>query len=237
MCNLNIYIVRVPSSLSSENFSDFINCIPSHRQEKIRKYIRQEDAIRSLFGQLLLQTVIQKERDILKDDLIFGRNKYGKPYIYNLEDYHFNISHSGEYVICVTHNQPVGIDIEYIKPVSLEIAKQYFSKEEYNLIISQPKDSQNSLFYDFWTLKESFIKAVGKGLYIPLNSFAFSISEDKEFILKVNPYPENFFFKQYEINPQYKLSVCSKTFCFPQKVNEINYTNLIPNSIYRNIKS
>ncbi|EEK53286.1 4'-phosphopantetheinyl transferase [Bacillus thuringiensis serovar pondicheriensis BGSC 4BA1] len=86
-------------------------------------------------------------------------------------------------------------------------------------------------------MKESFIKAVGKGLYIPLNSFAFSISEDKEFILKVNPYPENFFFKQYEINPQYKLSVCSKTFCFPQKVNEINYTNLIPNSIYGNIKS
>lgn len=232
MCNLNIYAVKIPSALSKKAFSDFVDYIPSHRQDKIRKYVRQEDAIRSLFGQLLLQDVIQKECHILKEDLIFSRNEYGKPYIYNLTDYHFNISHSGEYVVCVTHNQPVGIDIEYIKPISLEIAQQYFSKEEYNLIISQSKMSQISFFFDFWTLKESFIKAIGKGLYMPLNSFAFSITEEKEFILKINPYPERFFFKQYDIDPEYKLSVCAKSLIFPQEVNVINYKNLIPNLIY-----
>lgn len=227
MCNINIYAVKIPSALSKKEFSNFLDHILSYKQDKIKNYIRQEDAIRSLFGQLLVQNVIQKECHILKDDLIFSCNEYGKPYICNLNDYYFNISHSGEYVVCVTHNHPIGVDIEYIKPVSLEIAKQYFSKEEYNLIISQSKKSQISLFYDFWTLKESFIKAIGKGLYMPLNSFAFSITEKREFILKINPYAERFFFKQYDINPEYKLSVCAKSLLFPKKINFINYENLI----------
>lgn len=227
MRNINIYAVKVPSALSKKDFSKFVSYIPSYRRDKIRNYVRQEDAIRSLFGQLLLQNIIQKECPILKDDLIFSRNEYGKPYIYNLNDYHFNISHSGEYVVCVTHDKPVGIDIEYIKPISLEIARRNFSKEEYNLIIGQSKNSQISFFYDLWTLKESFIKAIGKGLYMPLDSFSFSIAEKKGFILKINPYPERFFFKQYDISPEYKLSVCAKSLLFPQEITVINYRNLI----------
>lgn len=234
MCNLNIYIVKIPPFLSAPDFSNFISCIPLPQQKKIKKYVHQKDAIRSLIGQLLLQNVIQKERNVLKGDLIFKRNKYGKPYVYNLQEYHFNISHSGDYVVCVTHNRPVGIDIEFIKPVSLEIAKHYFSKEEYESIMRQPEDSRISYFYDFWTMKESFIKAIGKGLHIPLNSFVFKVTEEKEFILKVNPYSGKFYFKQYHINSEHKLSVCSKAEDFPQRVTEIKYTNLITDARLKN---
>ncbi|EOO16144.1 MULTISPECIES: 4'-phosphopantetheinyl transferase family protein [Bacillus] len=224
MCKLNIYSVNIPEKLSSYEFEIYMKEIPFHTQNRIRRYIKQQDAIRSLFSQLLLQKVIQKEKNVKRDELLFYKNIYGKPYLSNMSNYHFNISHSGKYVVCVTHNEQVGIDIEHIKPISLDITKYFCTLDEYKYILTQPKERHTSLFYDFWTLKESFIKAIGKGLSIPLDSFEFEC-ENGEFFIKENFYSNEFFFKQYNINPGYKLSVCAKSIDFPREIKEIHYSS------------
>ena len=71
----------------------------------------------------------------------------------------FNLSHSGDYAICAISDDEVGCDIEKIKDVNLKIAKRFFSEEEYNNVL---KD--NKLFFRYWTLKESYLKAKGIGI-------------------------------------------------------------------------
>ena len=110
--------------------------------------------------------------------------QYGKPY-YKNSDFNFNISHSGKYVVCAGSNQsPIGVDVEEIKPINIEDFREQFHPDELKEIIG----SSNPLtsFYQFWTKKESVIKADGKGLSIPLNDLNLLVNSDGVKIDKVD---------------------------------------------------
>ncbi|KEK20054.1 4'-phosphopantetheinyl transferase family protein [Bacillus gaemokensis] len=232
---MNIYAVKVPKELSNYEFQCYLNEISKEKREKVMRYVRQEDAIRSLFGELLIRAVIKRERGIANDLLHFSYNEYGKPYLSGELDFHFNISHSGSWVVCATDNKPIGIDIELIKTIDLEIAQRFFTKEEYRYITSQRDYNRLACFYDFWTLKESFVKAIGKGLIVPLNSFSINITTNRKFILKCNITFGSFWLNQYEIDPKYKLSVCSMHENFPSEVIQILYSDLVAHSLVSKI--
>lgn len=112
----------------------------------------------------------------------FTTGEQGKPL---LEDdacpLQFNLSHSHDaIVIAVTRGQTVGVDIEYMKarPRMSDIAEQYFHPQE-SQVVTKALDAGDNLralqqFYKVWTLKEAFIKADGKGMAIPGDSFYFN---------------------------------------------------------------
>lgn len=196
------------SKISKINISDSIlSFLSKETLEKINSYKNKEDVLRTVTGELLIRTIIQKKLKIKNKDIVFKKNEYGKPYLKNSKNFYFNISHSGEWVVCAISEKEVGIDIELIKPLNLEDVKIFFSKKEYDVFIKKKEDEKLSYFYDIWTLKESFLKAIGKGLYIPPSSF--SIRIDKNIIELENVLGKNYKFKQFFI-PGYKLSVCSK---------------------------
>lgn len=226
---MNIYSVKLPNTLSNDEFHHYLNEISIKKQKKIRRYIRRENAIRTLFGELLIRTIIDREKVTTNNLFSFSYNEYGKPYIQDVSNFHFNISHSGNWVVCATDNKPIGLDIELIKPINLEVAKRFFTAEEYEYIINQPPDNQLSCFYDFWTLKEAYIKAIGKGLLVPLNSFSIKIKASKEFILSSDFLTNSFWLTQHEIDSDYKLSVCSAAPNTVSRIVQIPYTNLISN--------
>ncbi|MGW6184938.1 4'-phosphopantetheinyl transferase family protein, partial [Bacillus mycoides] len=143
--------------------------------------------------------------------------EYGKPFFKNFSDFHFNISHSGEWVVCATANSNVGIDIERVSDIeALKLANEFFSDEEFYDIPSMNSDEQINYFYDIWTLKESYIKTIGKGLYIPLNSF--SIKKESRTLISYKNIPKDFYFRRYSIEPNYKISACATREEFPQDI-------------------
>ncbi len=117
-------------------------------------------------------------------DLTFKKGAKDKPYLdYPKTNLTFNLSHTDGLIICaVTKNVDIGADVENVKRDNaiLDIADRYFSEEEVSALNTLPKDQQISRFFDYWTLKESFIKAVGLGLSIPLGDFSFDIKETTE---------------------------------------------------------
>ncbi|MGM1567741.1 MULTISPECIES: 4'-phosphopantetheinyl transferase family protein [Bacillus cereus group] len=169
---------------------------------------KQKDALRSLLGDLLIRSIICEEFNISNSNIHFKFNEFGKPYLYNKPSFHFNISHSGEWVVCaIDHHAPVGIDIEQIKPIDFEIAKCFFSDDEYKHLLLQPTEKQLDYFYTLWTLKESFIKAHGEGFFMPFNTFSFFIMNNEisiDSVYKSNPYK---YFNQLHIHSDYKLSI------------------------------
>ena len=187
------------------------------RKEKMYKYIRERDK-KLLFGSELafLGGIIDMHE--IKDDAqldyfyrLYSRrvDLYGKPYVEN-EAFKYNISHSGKYAVCAFADKEIGIDIENNINVNLDVAKRFYTKQEYiNIISIKSENTQIDTAVKYWVMKESFVKAVGMGLRIPLDSFWFDKVEPG--IWRVNHVYNN---KQYYIellsisNKNYKLDIC-----------------------------
>jgi 4'-phosphopantetheinyl transferase len=111
----------------------------------------------------------------------FSYNPYGKPSLKpsNMQKgIGFNVSHAEDYILfAVSQNEGVGIDIEYLDPQfsTQEIAEQFFSSSEAAVFQSLPENFKTEAFFNCWTRKEAFIKAIGEGLSCPLKDFDVSL--------------------------------------------------------------
>lgn len=133
---------------------------PRHR----RRFIVARASLRAILGSLLQQR---------PEDLTFRYGPQGKPWLESGPS--FNLSHTGERVlIAVTREGRLGVDIEEVKPVrDLEaLAERNFSPDETARVSSTSATNRPELFFRIWTRKEAFLKALGGGLSVPLDSFS-----------------------------------------------------------------
>ena len=159
---------------------------------------------------------------------IIEKNQYGKPYLKCYPNFNFNISHSGDFVVCAIDDKPIGIDIEKIKNIEYkEIVKSFFSVNEFNYITKEQLNIQLSKFYEIWTLKESYIKCCGKGLSIPLKSFSIDIDRYQNIKVIINNEYKEYTFKKFDIEEGYKIAVCSLNKEIPNNITIINQKSLI----------
>ena len=211
---------------------DWMRIIPlmnSQLQAKIQKFRQPEDQLRTLCGELLLQRYALERWRIPPSGLVKKYNAYGKPELAEYPSCHYNISHSGDWVVAAFDYNPVGIDIESAaNPIEISIAERFFSPTEVSLLQEQNEEQQQSLFYDLWTLKESYIKAEGAGLSIPLDSFSFEFQEHNKIKFYRSGKPDTSWdFKQYRIDPGYALAVCGREPDFPEQVEAVRWDKLI----------
>lgn len=150
--------------LPAIEYKKAVSQLPERMQAKIAKYRRWQDAQAYLYGRLLLKygmhslgfnySLVEMETD-----------EHGKPY-FPESPFSFNISHSGEYIVCIIsidEKSHLGIDIEEIRPLELKGFEAVFSPEEKEELDDIMK------FYTYWTRKEAVIKADGRGMSIPLD--------------------------------------------------------------------
>ncbi|PFJ85217.1 4'-phosphopantetheinyl transferase family protein [Bacillus cereus] len=209
--------MKIPKNIESHLFKQLSNLVSNEKKERMKRLLNSCDVNRTLIGDLLIRSLICQKYKINNEEIRFKYNEYGKPFVENFSDFHFNLSHSGEWVVCTTANFNVGIDIEKVSEIeALKLAKEFFSADEFYDISNMNSDEQISYFYDLWTLKESYIKTIGKGLYTQLNSF--SIKKESRALILYKNIPKNFYFKQYNIDPNYKLSACATRDEFPQEI-------------------
>jgi 4'-phosphopantetheinyl transferase len=106
----------------------------------------------------------------------FGRPEIAAPRIQ--PTLRFNLSHTDGLIVClVADDREVGVDVEDIRRAgyTVEIADRYFSPDEVRELRSWPAERQGERFFDYWTLKEAYIKARGLGLQIPLDQFTIQL--------------------------------------------------------------
>ena len=181
--------------------------LPAKEQIRMKRYVRWQDRQAGVIGKLLLQQGLADFRSICTlDDIVF--NSYHKPYFLNGP--FFNISHSGKYVVCCIADIPVGIDIEECKDIQIENFKSIFTSKEWENIADY--EYKNRMFYEYWTKKESVIKADGKGINIPLHSIDVTKSI-------VNLDQNIWFLKMVEIDTDY--------YCCLALAADIEYVDII----------
>ena len=131
-----------------------------------------------------LRKLLSKYTAVAPQSLVFGRNAYGKPHLVEPADtpIQFNMSHTqGMILYAVTRGCPIGVDVEDTRRRAggMELARRFFAQAEVAALEALPTHAQHDAFFRFWTLKEAYIKARGLGLSIPLQSFAFSLGNDR----------------------------------------------------------
>lgn len=166
------YIVQIKENLLNDEFRILLSLVSQEKKNKIIKYHQYIDSQRSLLGDILARYSICEDFNLNNADLSFNTNPYGKPAISSRGKIGHNISHAGRYIVCAVSDTPVGIDVEEIKPIDLRIAERFYSNDEYEYLTSAPTESTYDNFFQLWTMKESYIKMIGRGLSIPLNSFS-----------------------------------------------------------------
>lgn len=143
------------------------------------------DRRRFILGRGFLRAILGRYLACKPDQLQFRYGAYGKPYLsaeWQSCAIQFNLSHADELALfALTSKREIGIDVEIVQPVpQLEaIAARFFSKNEYASILSLPEKLRTERFYQFWTCKEAFIKALGNGLSHPLDQFEVSLVPGK----------------------------------------------------------
>lgn len=204
---LGIYAVKQDNLLNDEDFYRLLNYVSNTKKERINRYLIRSAAQQSLISDVLVRSIIHEQLNLKNSEIQFEQNTYGKPYLKGFEEFHFNVSHSGEWVVCAVSDSVVGVDVEKIKPTDYNISKRFFTEDENEYLICMKGQQKLDSFYDLWTLKESYIKAIGKGLHMSLTDFSIVIYNG--FIYLKHQIENQFYnFKQFSIDMGYKLSVC-----------------------------
>lgn len=157
------------------------------------RFVFEKDRCRYRVTRLLVRYVLSRYVPVAPRDWVFGSTDFGRPFIANNEpaaaDLRFNISHSDQVVmLAITRGLDVGIDVEDLqRRVPLEVAGSFFAADEVRQLDALPQAMKPRRFLDFWTLKESYIKARGKGLSLPLNQFAFDLEHAGGVRLELDP--------------------------------------------------
>lgn len=226
---MKIYAVKILdiSELELNNLTIYID---AEKKYKINRFVNKKDKIRSLISEILIRNIIFENLNINNRDIIFEKNEQGKPNLKGYSDFNFNLSHSGDFVVCAVDDKPIGIDIEKIKSIDYNgIAQSFFSKDEYDFISKGDLQTQVDKFYEIWTLKESYIKTDGRGLTIPLKSFSINIDEYENIDLITKNELKKCNFRKFNIESEYKMAVCSLNKEIPNDIIRINQNCLIDN--------
>lgn len=220
---VNVYAANI-EEFDSEFFKTNYKKISLKRQQKVVKYKNTDDKKRAILAELLLITSLNLNGVKLKPGSLnqIQFNEFDKPHLTGIRK-QFNISHSGKYVVSAVSDCDVGVDVQKFEQKDIEnLSRNFFSQNEHSDIIKTPPYKRTALFYDIWTAKESYLKNKGTGLNTNLNSFSIKIKNRCAYIENDRRY----FFKYYDINPNYSLCVCSKTNDFCGSVWFINPANI-----------
>ncbi len=223
-----VYLIR---TVSVEDFlkskDHLLELLPQSARQILNRFSRANDGQRSLLGEVIVRKIAAAKLLISPDRLEIAKTEKGKPFIVRNNGVHFNVSHSGEWVAVAFGDSDVGIDIEKIRRVDYRIAERYFSageKEQLNRLVG---DDKLHFFFELWTMKESYLKLLGKGLTKSLGSFTVIKTGNKYNLNDSHMQANSVFFRQYPVEKDYKLAVCSFQNDFNEKIKTIQFGELV----------
>lgn len=202
--------------------------MPKYRKDRALRYRMEADRIRSVAAMALLIKAYEDyvriesiDSETILPEICIGQN--GKPY-FDESSIYFNLSHSGERVVCVFSDAPVGCDVEYKNDGALKIAKRFFTENEYRIIADVTDElERNRLFDKVWTLKESVVKMMGDGLTFPINEF--EVIDDEANVKKsitIEKYSQTMYLQAYSHYDNYGYACCCLNGDFAEEIISVS---------------
>jgi 4'-phosphopantetheinyl transferase len=198
---------------------------PEAKQQ--RRFVFERDRHQYLVCRGLIRYTLSRYAPVAPADWQFSYNNYGRPEVLRgLCDLplRFNLSHTrGMGVLAITLSQDIGVDVEDTNrgDVGIHIADRYFSPREVADLRALPASQQPRTFFDYWTLKESYIKGRGMGLSLPLDKFSFELRHQPPSIdiePELNDPPTDWQFRQFNPNDRHLVALAVRAKELPLRI-------------------
>ncbi len=220
-----IFYTHFNTPLPTDSWQFYISPLPHYLQQKINRFRRWQDQHASLLGKLLLQQALSQVGYPSDSLYRLQYNEYNRPFLDKHVD--FNISHAGEYVICaIILDGRLGIDIEAIRIIDLADFYHYMTPQQWQAITNSWDTFE--VFYNYWTIKESVIKAEGRGLSIPLQDIHIEAGQARL-------YDHNWFIKPLKIDSRYACHLAINRAKVIDQVIQIQFEESTPQFYFKQI--
>lgn len=166
------------------NISDYhsyaherLSILTEEEREKANRFYKEEDQLRCRVVYVLLREILSIYSGVKEELIEIDRTEKGKPFMKGKSALFFNLSHSGDKVLFgFSSREEIGVDIEKEKPCrDLDgLIGACCSEGEKNLLSVLSGKEKEQLFYRFWSLKEAYLKGIGKGITVTLKNVDFS---------------------------------------------------------------
>jgi 4'-phosphopantetheinyl transferase len=178
-----IAVWRVPMKIDQPLRDDEWGSLSADERARAERFKFDAPRIRLVRCRRALRFILSQWLDVAPSSLIFEYGEHGKPELISPCGIpSFNVSHSHDWaMVAVTATGQLGVDVERCDPRMTwpGLARRFFSAREVNDLFALPAEQQLAAFYQIWTGKEAFIKAIGRGLSFPLGSFSVECCPDR----------------------------------------------------------
>lgn len=183
---MHVHLADPVALADPERIRRYLGMIEPPEREQYRRFMFDQHRQEYLVTRALVRTTLSQYVPRAPEDWRFVRTEHGRPLIAGAASdpetrwLTFNLSNTTGLVACaVARERELGVDVEWMdrRGQALEVADRFFSAPEVEELRARSEDRQLDRFFDYWTLKESYIKALGKGLTLPLESFALVLDE------------------------------------------------------------
>lgn len=204
-----VYALDLEGIKDPKEYPKMLESLPEYRKKKIESFRNPKGRIESFGAGVLLKKVCSLHG--MSDHLI-SLGEHGKP---QSDEFYFNLSHSGNMVLCAVSKKLVGCDIEKIETPTLRIAKRFFTENENKYLEKFEENQKAEEFFRLWTMKEAYVKMTGEGLTCSLKEFEIHI--DDMIQIYRNQSLQNCCVKEYSMQG-YKVSVCAAEHSFAEDI-------------------
>lgn len=177
---VHVWLVEPERIVDPRLVAAYLPLLDAGERERQRRFHFERHRHQYLVSHALVRLALSRYAPVAPEAWRFVPNEYGRPAIVGPEGQwlRFNLSHTdGMALVAVGRDVDLGADIEDAQRSgeTVEIADHYFARSEVQALRALPKERQQARFFEYWTLKEAYIKARGAGLSLPLDQFAFDL--------------------------------------------------------------
>ena len=180
---IDMWYAYVDRLIASDSIENHLKVLSDSERAQLDQFSLARVWEESLVGRLLTRYAFSFYADVSPDSWEFEKGPRGKPYVIspwkNFQA--FNLAHSANLVVFTIARQGnIGVDVESLdrETTGIPLAERFFASQEVEQLLALPPAAQRESFLQIWTLKESYIKAIGDGLAMPLDEFFFDLTVD-----------------------------------------------------------
>jgi len=172
----------VPLQSPQQNYEQLLQALSGDERKRAARFYFDVHRKRFVIGRAMLRTILSRYLGIAPAEIRFDYGAHGKPILAGADlarSLSFNASGSNDLAVYgVTRDREIGIDVEWMEPDRScdRIVERFYAEGEKQAYREVGAAERRTAFFQSWTRKEAYIKAIGDGLSRPLNSFELSLA-------------------------------------------------------------